>query len=407
MIRRCMPPVHSELDARALWAGARTLFARPHADSIKQKMLESLRCEDVLFTDSGTSALRLAIEGAVLHTKRPVALPAYACYDVAAAAVGAGAGIVFYDVDPETLAPDESSVVRALQLEPAAIVVVHSFGLPVNVGPIVRLAQHVGAIVIEDAAQSAFATFRGVPLGSTGSVGIFSFGRGKGLTGGAGGALCGNDERGVIIQKQARDALRRSDAGARIVLKSTAQWLLGRPALYGIPSSIPMLRLGETLYHEPAPPHVMTRASRAMLDSNWDASLRTVPVRRTNALRLKRVAAGTGWLTLETIGEPSYLRLPLLMPSVKDHVDRRARRLGIMRGYPIPLPSLSQVRSSRVAQRESFAGAQFLADRLITLPTHRLLEEGDLRRLEDWLRGSVSAGTESRSRGVRAISARA
>ena len=55
---------------------------------------------DVLLTDSGTSALRLAIGGALRGVEsRPAALPGYCCYDVATAAVGAGAQVILYDLD--------------------------------------------------------------------------------------------------------------------------------------------------------------------------------------------------------------------------------------------------------------------------------------------------------------------
>ena len=54
---------------------------------------------------------------------------------------------------------------------------------------IAEIAERHGLAVVEDAAQGLGATWRGRPLGSFGDVSVLSFGRGKGWTGGVGGAL--------------------------------------------------------------------------------------------------------------------------------------------------------------------------------------------------------------------------
>ena len=62
-----------------------------------------------------------------------------------------------------------------------------------------------------------------------------------------------------------------------------------------------------------------------------------------------------------------------------------ARVLGIMPGYPLPLARLPGF-GTRVLNRPGpFPGAEALADRLITLPVHGAVNEGDLRRLEAWI----------------------
>src|SRR5262249_32635658 len=79
----------------------------------------------VVFTDSGTTALSAALR-AVLEG-RPglsVALPAYACYDLATAAEGAGASVLLYDLDPQTLAPDVTQLQATLRHGAAVVVVV-------------------------------------------------------------------------------------------------------------------------------------------------------------------------------------------------------------------------------------------------------------------------------------------
>ncbi len=85
----------------------------------------------VLLTDSGTTALTAALIG-VLRDRpgSPVAIPAFSCYDVAAATDGAGAPALLYDVDPHTLAPDLAQLRATLRQGAAAVVAVHLYGCP-------------------------------------------------------------------------------------------------------------------------------------------------------------------------------------------------------------------------------------------------------------------------------------
>ena len=72
--------------------------------------MRSTRPRELLLTDSGTSALALALQRAARERPGPAALPAFCCYDIATAADVAGVPFVLYDVDPETLGPDPASL---------------------------------------------------------------------------------------------------------------------------------------------------------------------------------------------------------------------------------------------------------------------------------------------------------
>ncbi len=100
--------------------------------------------------------------------ERPVAFPAYACYDLASAALGAGTRVLLYDLDTETLGPDWPSLERSLEAGATAVVVVHLFGIPVDMDRVGQMARAHGAAVIEDAAQAVGAAWRGRPAGEPG-----------------------------------------------------------------------------------------------------------------------------------------------------------------------------------------------------------------------------------------------
>ena len=137
--------------------------------------------------------MTLALEVAAAVTHAPVALPAYCCYDVATAADGAGVAFHLYDLEPETLSPDLASLRRSFDAGARSVVVAHLYGVPADLAAVRALAAEFGAIVIEDAAQGSGCEWRGRPAGAHGALGVLSFGRGKGVTGGKGGALLVNE----------------------------------------------------------------------------------------------------------------------------------------------------------------------------------------------------------------------
>jgi len=380
---------------RAVVAGAAGLLGgsgSARAD-VTAALTRTFGATDVLLTDSGTGALTLAIQGCL--AQRPgaaVALPAYSCYDLATAADGAGAPVVLYDLSPETLAPEPESLRRALERGVGAVVLVHLFGVPADPKPVRAAAERAGAWLIEDAAQGAGASLRGAPLGSSGDLAVLSFGRGKGNTGGRGGALLAHGDAAASVVDRTRGALRPPLRGARELIQLKAQWLLGRPSLYAIPAALPFLRLGETVYNPPSPERGLSAVASRTLAVTWPLGEREASVRRAHAARLlARHADGLAPIGVPEGAEPGYLRLPFVAsPARRAAADSaESRSLGIMPGYPQALCDLPGFAERIVNSDDAFPGARTLAERLLTLPTHSLLSPRDLTRLEEWLaRGS-------------------
>jgi len=349
---------------------------------------------DLLLTDSGTSALRLAIESIVCSTGGRVALPAYCCYDVATAAVGASAPVVLYDIDPTTLAPDPNSLRRAVQSGATAIVTAHLFGIPVPPNLVEPMIGTGDAQVIEDAAQGSGGDWAGRPLGSFGPLAILSFGRGKGMTGGSGGALLANTEQGAELLTGVRRELAGGDRGWSGLARCFGQWLLGRPGLYGLPRSFPALRLGETDYHAPWEPRSLAASASGLLTRTLSLSEREAERRRATATRLQRrlehaIAQGrVKQIRVADQALPGYLRIPVLVPSSlrTELLSEEARKLGVMPGYPRPLHDLEALQPLLEETGVSFPGAEYLAAHLFTLPTHSLLQERDLGMLAGLLK---------------------
>jgi dTDP-4-amino-4,6-dideoxygalactose transaminase len=112
------------------------------------------------------------------------------------AAIGyTGAKAVLVDVDPKTFTLDPAKAEKAVTKKTKAILPVHLYGRPAEMGPIRELATKHNLMVIEDAAQAHGAEYKGRRTGSLGDLACFSFYPGKNLGAvGEGGAVTTNDQ---------------------------------------------------------------------------------------------------------------------------------------------------------------------------------------------------------------------
>lgn len=403
-------PAYSPVTAGSVAAASGALLTgRDPREDLRALLRRAYGSRDVLLVDSGTSALRLALTAARRAGRTPVALPAYSCYDVATAAQGAGVPVHLYDLEPGSLGPDPASLRAALEAGARTVVVVHLYGIPVDLTAVAEVADAHDALVIEDAAQGVGGSHDGRPLGSHGSLSVLSFGRGKGWTGGGGGALLARDGPGAeqlaqlsgpgfAFGEEEPGALPagngRGAGAARGVLRLGAQWLLGRPSLYGLAASLPLLRLGETIHRSPRDPGPMAPAWAAAALASRARALREAESRARLGERLAGIVEASGRADVAGVGVPrsgtaGYLRFPIVAASAGARarmLEAPSPRLGIMPGYPRPLEALAPFRRDCVVRSGPTPGAETLAARLLTLPTHGLLTGEDRRALEGWLR---------------------
>lgn len=149
----------------------------------------------VLLTTSGTSALEMA---AVLCNVKPgdeVIMPSYTFCSTADAFVQRGATIVFVDIRPDTMNIDEKKIEAAITDKTKVIVPVHYAGVACEMDTIMDIAHRHNLLVVEDAAQAIFSTYKGKLCGTIGDFGCLSFHETKNLSMGEGGAIIINHEK--------------------------------------------------------------------------------------------------------------------------------------------------------------------------------------------------------------------
>lgn len=407
---RRQPPVHSPLTAGAVGAGLGAMLRGRGAalESARALLRERYGARRVVLTDSGTSALTLALRAMREDRGGAVAVPAFSCYDVGTAWKGAGVRPLLYDLVPETLSPDAASLRRAVVEDgAAAVVVAHLYGIPLDWRRIRKAIRGSQALIVEDAAQGSGCRWRGKRVGSIGDLSVLSFGRGKGWTAGGGGALMAVSERGADALSRAEPRELSPASSARTLIRAVSQWIFARPRLYGLPASLPGLRLGETVYHPPSPPAGASTFSLGALPVTERLLEEETGARQRNARRLLELmgeADGIRAVRVPDEGTAGYLRLPVLAEAgaAERLEEKEAEALGVRGSYPRPLYRVTQIQDSFGREAHSpLAGSERLADSLYTLPTHGLLGEAEVRAM-----GQVLTGRRNAARGEGAGTAR-
>jgi len=144
---------------------------------------------------SGTDALHLALRASGISEGDEVITSPFTFVATAEAISYIGATPVFCDIEPNTFNIDPAKIQQKITKKTKAILPVHLYGLPANMGPIVELAKKNGLKVIEDCAQSIGAEYDNKKVGSLGDAGAFSFFPTKNLgCFGDGGLVATNDD---------------------------------------------------------------------------------------------------------------------------------------------------------------------------------------------------------------------
>jgi len=142
---------------------------------------------------NGTVALELAVAALELEPGAEIIMPTFTIISCAAAIVRRGYTPVLVDSDPDTWNMDVRQIAARITPRTKAIMVVHIYGLPVDMDPVMALAEKYGLKIIEDAAEMHGQTYHSRPCGSLGDISVFSFYPNKHITTGEGGMVLTDD----------------------------------------------------------------------------------------------------------------------------------------------------------------------------------------------------------------------
>ncbi|MBW4627280.1 MAG: aminotransferase class I/II-fold pyridoxal phosphate-dependent enzyme [Brasilonema octagenarum HA4186-MV1] len=167
----------------------------PFVKQFEEQFAASVGCKYGIAVCNGSVALDAAVAALGIGSGDEVILPTFTIISCAAAIVRAGAVPVVVDCDPHTWNMDVNQIEDKITARTKAIMVVHIYGLPVDMDQVSDLADKYGLHIIEDAAEMHGQTYKGRPCGSLGTISTFSFYPNKHITTGEGGMLLTNDEK--------------------------------------------------------------------------------------------------------------------------------------------------------------------------------------------------------------------
>jgi perosamine synthetase len=144
---------------------------------------------------NGSAALDVAIQALNIGNGDEVIIPAFTIISPAQSVVKAGGVPVLVESDINTWNMDVSQIEAKITSKTKAVIVVHIYGLPVDMDPVLALCKKHNLYLIEDAAEMHGQTYNGKLCGSFGNISIFSFYPNKHITTGEGGMIvCNNDQ---------------------------------------------------------------------------------------------------------------------------------------------------------------------------------------------------------------------
>ena len=167
----------------------------PFVKEFEHKFSERVNRKYGIAVSNGTAALDIAVEALEIGVGDEVILPTFTIISCIHQIVRSGATPILVDSDPMTWNIDIGQIEDKITKRTKAIMVVHIYGLPVDMDPILNLADKYGLKIIEDAAEQIGQTYKDKLCGSFGDISTFSFYPNKHITTGEGGMIVTNDEK--------------------------------------------------------------------------------------------------------------------------------------------------------------------------------------------------------------------
>jgi dTDP-4-amino-4,6-dideoxygalactose transaminase len=299
---------------------------------------------------SGTAALELSLRALGIGAGDEVIVPANSFIATAAAVAAVGARPVFVDVDPSTLLITAAGTRAALTPRTVAVIVVHLYGQPVDMGAIDLVASAAGIAVIEDAAQAHGATWRGRPVGGLSRVGCFSFYPGKnlGAFGDAGAVVTGD----LALAERIRSM---SNHGRPPGRSDRHELIGGNDRLDALQAEVLSAKL-------------------ARLDA-WADGRRRVATRYAAALTDLDLA-----MVANAAGADSCPHLVVIQSPWRDQLQQRLDAEGIATGVHYPIPCHLQPAFAGIST-PALPVVEQAADRVLSLPTYPHLGDADIGRI--------------------------
>jgi len=324
------------------------------------KVKRLLGVKHAVAVNSGTAALHASLMALGVKEGDEVIVPSMTFVATANVVLACGAKPVFVDIKRDYNL-DPKAVGRAVSKRTKAIIPVHLYGYPADMDEIVEVAGKNSLRIVEDAAESLGAEYRGRQTGSIGDVGCFSMYASKVATSGEGGVISTNDDELAEVLREVRS--------------------------HGMVHGYDSRRLGFN-YRLPEIPAAIASVQMDRLPSFLAA-------RRRNANLLTRLVTGPDAEFTQDSGDRTHVfyLFTLLLGKNRDRVKRRLNEKGIGASVYFATPVHETPLYAKLGySRKRLPFTEEASKRVLSLPVHPGVTPGQLERVaEEFLEAKALA----------------
>ncbi len=346
---------YEEIDAVVEVLKSRFLTTGEKNKQLEEMLSDYLGVPHALTTSSCTSALHMALMALNVGKGDRVVVPALTFMATANVVIHTGATPVFVDVDRDTGLMDLNHLKDVLKRQRMKVVIpVHLYGQMVDMHALEELSEKYGFHIVEDSAHNVEGFRRGARPGQKSDFACFSFYATKNITSGEGGAIVFRDGKYYDYLKMMRIHGMSLSASERY----------GKFVDYDMPF--------------PGWKYNMTNFQAAMLipqlkkiESLWSR-------RKAIAEKYYKELGDMAFPRIieEQDTRSAYHLLGILVENRKEVAQRIVDKgVGISSHYSKPVPLLQWYRETFGFKRGDFPGAEYIADRIITLPLYPSLTD--------------------------------
>ncbi len=338
----------------------------PFVKRFEQEMANYVKRRYAVALTNGTAALEIAVKALSIGEGDEVIMPSFTIISCAQAIVKSGAVPVLVDSDYSTFNMCVQEIEAKITSRTKAIMVVHIYGLPVDMKPVLELSRKYNLKIIEDAAEMHGQTYNGKMCGSFGDISIFSFYPNKHITTGEGGMVLMDDAKLYERCKSLRNLCFSTDGTQRFIheelgwnLRMTnIQAALGVAQLERIDEFVAKKRRIGAMYQE-------------LLD---DIETINLPVKKTPfaeniywvfAITLKDDYPKTAKKVMQELGEKGIGTRPFFYPM---HLQPVFNKMGLF-------------------ANEQYSNAKKLSERGLYIPSGLALTEQQVQEVADIMHG--------------------
>ncbi len=389
------PIIGYRISLSDLLSGVKGFFSGKSKDEFHDVLSGFVQSGHVYFTNSGISAFYIVLLALKrISARREVVLPAYTAPSLVVAVKKAGLKPVLCDISLKDFNMDTHAAAQRVSPETLCVVCVHMFGIPAMNIEQLKYDLPEDVFLMEDCAQAMGSKIGDRPVGGFGDFGVFSFNRGKNLPTYGGGAIFTNSGEPASAIEDIADELRTPASGHEIslFLKFICLSIAFRPVFYSL--IYPFI---SHFKEDKVPTDFIVEGYTSL-----QARLGTVLFERFGESCMKRyenavtVISGlknTGGIILPGMQDnvfPAFNRLPIVFENteLRGKVEKEFIKngIGVSGLYFKPLHHVFGLGYGK----DEFPNAVYLAERLLTLPSHPLVSEGTLKKMIELIGSIVS-----------------